>query len=228
MLGPTCLSSALDADQFGGQIPLGRILPLAPAAFSGVDRWTADKRSHDVSAAGYPLLVIEVAVFRSDGGDVGGVVGLIGSEDGEVGVEEHRGVDVGRIGVVLGAFDHRNDAVDAILGPCQLREIAACQAATRSLVGRGFRLVDRVVVHRCGDNGIEVVDGFLHSEVSYVPYDVVDMFEAVVSPMLLTMTRRESIEQLGVRADVLLPGLEECVGHVTSVAAHEDVAHSAP
>ncbi len=177
---------------------------------------------HGGSALG-PLVVVDVAVLGTHPVDVCGVGGRVGTQDRQVGIEQHGGVVTDRLrcrGGVFGRLDHRPDAVDRIVGPPERCEVAPGQAGTRPLVGRVRRLVHGVVVERGRDDLVEMVDRLVGRQLVDMADHPGDMGGGVVSPVLLTVTGEESVEQPAVVGDVELPGdlqLEISFAHRASV-----------
>lgn len=163
-----------------------------------------------------------MAVLGADRSDVAPIVGGSGSEDRQVGIEEHGGVEVARIEMRCGSFDHAGDAIDAFTVPAHCGEVASGQAGTSPLVRPMLRLVDGVVIERCGNDDAEVCDRLVCREVANVAKNRLDVFDPVVAALALPVPADEPLEQRRITADVGDPGNFDDAGNVLGVAVIDD------
>jgi hypothetical protein len=144
-------------------------------------------------------VLAEVRVLGADAGDVGGVLGGVGAEDGEVGVAQHDPGDVVVGGEVPGGEpDQPGDFVDPIALEAEGGEVVGGDVGAGVLVaaGRCGGVVDRVVVPGGEVHG----DGIGHGDGGRERPDAleggVEVGDAVVVAVRLAVAGEEPLERV--------------------------------
>ena len=151
-----------------------------------------------------PRRVRDVGVFRSHAADILRIDRRFASEHGQIGVEQHVAIRVGRhrarlsvgrrIDVGGGEHDQSGDLVASCARQAKGAQLTFGERSTVGLVAGGSRVVDRVVKERRQSHCDRIVYPDGAAERPRIADHVIDMGEAVVSPVRFAIALQHAFE----------------------------------